>query len=46
MRIGELRALQSETDIDFENEIIHLGRTKDRFDPRTPKLKTVTECSL
>lgn len=39
MRIGELRALRWESDIDFENEIIHIRRSKDRFGPRSPKTK-------
>ncbi|MEV9639528.1 site-specific integrase [Mammaliicoccus sciuri] len=39
MRAGELRALRWESDIDFENNIIHIRRTKDRFGPRTPKTK-------
>ncbi|WP_153732747.1 tyrosine-type recombinase/integrase [Sporosarcina obsidiansis] len=39
MRAGELRALMWESDIDFENNIIHIRRTKDRFGPRTPKTK-------
>ncbi|MFJ3386880.1 tyrosine-type recombinase/integrase [Lysinibacillus sp. NPDC086135] len=39
MRVGELRALQWETDIDFENNIIHINKTKDRYGSRTPKTK-------
>lgn len=39
MRIGELRPLRWESDIDFENEIIHIRRTKDRFGPKGPKTK-------
>lgn len=39
MRIGELRALQWETDIDFENNLIHINKTKDRYGSRTPKTK-------
>lgn len=39
MRVGEMRALQWETDIDFENNIIHISKTKDRFGSRTPKTK-------
>ena len=39
MRIGELRALRWETDIDFVNEVIHINKTKDRFGPRSPKTK-------
>lgn len=39
MRIGEMRALIWDSDIDFENNIIHIRRTKDRFGPRTPKTK-------
>jgi len=36
MRVGELRALQWETDIDFENNLIHINKTKDRFGSRSP----------
>ena len=39
MRVGELRALQWETDIDFENNFIHINKTKDRYGSRTPKTK-------
>lgn len=39
MHVGELRALRWESDIDFENNLIHIRRTKDRFGPRTPKTK-------
>ena len=39
MRVGELRALQWETDIDFENNLIHINKTKDRFGSRSPKTK-------
>ncbi|MGE8038125.1 tyrosine-type recombinase/integrase [Lysinibacillus sp. NPDC093692] len=39
MRVGELRALQWETDIDFENNVIHINKTKDRYGSRTPKTK-------
>ncbi|MCZ2258265.1 tyrosine-type recombinase/integrase [Sporosarcina sp. G11-34] len=39
MRAGELRALRWESDIDFENEVIRIRRTKDRYGPRSPKTK-------
>lgn len=39
MRVGELRALQWETDIDFENSVIHINKTKDRYGSRSPKTK-------
>ena len=39
MRAGELRALRWESDIDFDNNIIHIQRTKDRYGPRSPKTK-------
>jgi len=39
MRIGELRALRWETDIDFINNVIHINKTKDRFGARSPKTK-------
>ncbi|MFJ7700043.1 tyrosine-type recombinase/integrase [Lysinibacillus fusiformis] len=39
MRVGELRALRWETDIDFENNLIHISKTKDRYGSRTPKTK-------
>lgn len=39
MRIGELRALRWEDDIDFENEVIQIRRTTDRFGPGNPKTK-------
>ncbi|MDM5233417.1 tyrosine-type recombinase/integrase [Lysinibacillus pakistanensis] len=39
MRVGELRALQWGTDIDFENNLIHINKTKDRFGSRSPKTK-------
>ena len=39
MRAGELRALRWESDIDFENNLIHINKTKDRFGQRTPKTK-------
>lgn len=39
MRVGELRALRWDTDIDFENSIIHINKTKDRYGSRNPKTK-------
>lgn len=39
MRAGELRALRWEEDIDFENRVIHIRRTKDRYGARSPKTK-------
>jgi len=39
MRIGELRALKWDTDIDFINDIIYINKTKDRYGSRTPKTK-------
>ena len=39
MRVGELRALEWETDIDFDNNLIHINKTKDRYGSRTPKTK-------
>lgn len=39
MRIGELRALKWDTDIDFMNNVIHINKTKDRYGPRSPKTK-------
>ena len=39
MRIGELRALRWENDIDFVNNVIHINKTKDRFGARSPKTK-------
>jgi len=39
MRVGELRALQWETDIDFKNNFIHINKTKDRYGSRKPKTK-------
>ena len=39
MRAGELRALRWESDIDFENEVIHIRRTKDRYGPEVSKNK-------
>lgn len=38
MRAGELRALKW-SDVDFENEILHIRGTKDRYGSRTPKTK-------
>ena len=39
MRAGELRALQWESDIDFENKIITIRETRNRFGARSPKTK-------
>lgn len=39
MRAGELRALEWESDIDFENNVIYINKTKDRYGSRSPKTK-------
>ena len=39
MRVGKMRALRWETDIDYESNIIHINKTKDRFGSRTQKTK-------
>lgn len=41
MRVGEMRALQWENDIDFKNNVIHINKTKVRFGPRSPRTKIV-----
>ncbi|HEY4623471.1 MAG TPA: site-specific integrase, partial [Solibacillus sp.] len=39
MRVGELRALRWDDDIDFENNVIYINKTKDRYGSRSPKTK-------
>lgn len=39
IRVGELRALQWENDIDFESKIITISETRNRFGARSPKTK-------
>lgn len=39
MRAGEARALKWHDDIDFENQYIHINKTRDKLGERSPKTK-------